>query len=914
MTGLLTFVEAKVDGVAGVDGLLGAGDVEISPDGAHVYVAGTSEAEVAVFSRDAGTGALTFVAATPVVASPYDLALSPDGRHLYLSPSAGGAYGAYARDSASGQLTHVNTVNAPGVIANIAVSPDGRHVYSAGASFLTLLAGLVAFDRDPVTGALELLPFSILTALGGSFAGGLAFSPDGNHLYMATPPPNTLTVFSRNTSDGSLTELQTMGGTPGNVAVSPGDGHVYFGSAGINIYQVSGPLLEAFDTGTADLRPGLGIRAGSVAVAGQHAAVLTSEEDGTAATDLNGDGEFNDQVAQLYDRQSDTVTPLGLAANRVALSNQLVAMTVPERSQGNAVRNNDGDTADDVLAIQTVPLGGPPAPVNLNVAADAIAANGATVVFTTPESAEGPSGLHCTATAPPGGCDLNGDGDSDDRVLRRYASGAVRQIRYAAEDFVTAGSLTAFRTSEAAQSNAAPPACSLNGDDDCDDAVMFVHDATTNVVVPTGQAAIPCTLPGCDPFQPYKVQGDLVSFVTREIDQGPGGIGCRETEPPGGCDLDGDGTDEDTVMQVFNVRTRRLTVVDLGEECETTQITRFVTTYIDGTIVYVRKSESELGLDVNGDGFQDDCVDLLMSDVDEDGTFEDEDVCESTQDPDQQDSDGDGIGNLCDANAFCSAFVPPAPTAAPGDSVPCQKALGKAAAAYLKKRAIAERKCLDEVAKGNLAGDASVLCRGTFVSDGSEVPPSDPKTAANILKAETKFGEKVARGCTDGDLAPLDACADTVGGLSACVLPAYGASASAATEEAYGAGGLVEDTDLRRCQSAAGNAGAKYLATVTKAVQACLDRVNNGSLAGDPQPLCLGSQTSAAIVAPTDTMTARKLARADEKLRAVLARKCAGGELAQLSACGTDPTSAADCLTCTHWRQAFDAIRSSYGP
>jgi hypothetical protein len=34
----------------------------------------------------------------------------------------------------------------------------------------------------------------------------------------------------------------------------------------------------------------------------------------------------------------------------------------------------------------------------------------------------------------------------------------------------------------------------------------------------------------------------------------------------------------------------------------------------------------------------------------------------------------------------------------------------------------------------------------------------------------------------------------------------------------------------------------------------------------------------------------------------------------QLAACGADPASAGDCLGCTHWRQAAEAIRSAYGP
>jgi 6-phosphogluconolactonase (cycloisomerase 2 family) len=43
------------DGVNGVDGLLQASDVTVSPDGSHVYTTGASDYAVAVFSMDSST-------------------------------------------------------------------------------------------------------------------------------------------------------------------------------------------------------------------------------------------------------------------------------------------------------------------------------------------------------------------------------------------------------------------------------------------------------------------------------------------------------------------------------------------------------------------------------------------------------------------------------------------------------------------------------------------------------------------------------------------------------------------------------------------------------------------------------------------------------------------------------------------
>lgn len=47
----MTFAEAEMDGVGGVDGLYYAYGVAVTPDGQHVYVAGSEDNAVAVFGR-----------------------------------------------------------------------------------------------------------------------------------------------------------------------------------------------------------------------------------------------------------------------------------------------------------------------------------------------------------------------------------------------------------------------------------------------------------------------------------------------------------------------------------------------------------------------------------------------------------------------------------------------------------------------------------------------------------------------------------------------------------------------------------------------------------------------------------------------------------------------------------------------
>ena len=62
-TGLLSLLELQLPGQNGVDGLEGSRGVAVSGDGAQVYVTGADNDAIAVFDRDATTGALTFVQA-----------------------------------------------------------------------------------------------------------------------------------------------------------------------------------------------------------------------------------------------------------------------------------------------------------------------------------------------------------------------------------------------------------------------------------------------------------------------------------------------------------------------------------------------------------------------------------------------------------------------------------------------------------------------------------------------------------------------------------------------------------------------------------------------------------------------------------------------------------------------------------
>jgi hypothetical protein len=143
-SGGLTFLEVQRDGAGGVDGLNGATSVALSPDGSHVYVTGFDDDAVAVFSRNATTGGLTFVevqrdnaGAVDALDGATSVALSPDGNHVYVTGAGDEALAVFSRDGSTGRLTFVEALGDETGIADlddpqsVTVSPDGEHVYVA---------------------------------------------------------------------------------------------------------------------------------------------------------------------------------------------------------------------------------------------------------------------------------------------------------------------------------------------------------------------------------------------------------------------------------------------------------------------------------------------------------------------------------------------------------------------------------------------------------------------------------------------------------------------------------------------------------------------------------------------------------------------------------------------------------------
>ena len=247
-TGLLTFGDIYADGTD-ASAIAGASAIAVSPDGGQVYVTGFGDNGLEVFTRTALTGALVSLevevegtAGVTGMTGPRGVAVAPDGRHVYVAAATGSAVVVFTRNLGTGALTWNSTITGASGLGGaraVAVAPDGRHVVVAGET----ANGIAVFARNLTTGVLTFVEAKLDGANEGlAGASALAFSPRGDALYVAGFADNAVVAFSRDLTAAQMSpqlswaERETDGfgiplvdGIAGarGVAVSP-DGSLVF--------------------------------------------------------------------------------------------------------------------------------------------------------------------------------------------------------------------------------------------------------------------------------------------------------------------------------------------------------------------------------------------------------------------------------------------------------------------------------------------------------------------------------------------------------------------------------------------------------------------------------------------------------------------------------------------------------------
>lgn len=238
----LTFIRSYMDGDDGFNGLYGSTCVVVSHDNKNVYVASESDNCLSVCDRDVNTGLLTVktilwdnVNGNPGLLGAHAIAISNDDRFLYITAWNDNKVSMYARDTATGNLAWLQTLNGPGTdgMYNIKLSNDNNYIYisSHGNNVFYI------YQRNPVTGAMTYLQTvqNGVNGVQGLFGTkALEISHDNNFLYALCN--SALVVFSRNILTGLVTYVTTytdgVGGVDGlqgnySITIPPDDKSVY---------------------------------------------------------------------------------------------------------------------------------------------------------------------------------------------------------------------------------------------------------------------------------------------------------------------------------------------------------------------------------------------------------------------------------------------------------------------------------------------------------------------------------------------------------------------------------------------------------------------------------------------------------------------------------------------------------------
>lgn len=140
-TGFLTFVDAEIDGVNGVNGLGTAVPIAMGLNDLYVYVAGVSDNLLAAFGRIPGTGELVFLQAADVpitqsfdgLMAPSSIAVHPTGSQVYLTGSVSQSLHAFdviTITSFTGTVTDA-TIGGPVTCGTIELKNDAGEVFTA---------------------------------------------------------------------------------------------------------------------------------------------------------------------------------------------------------------------------------------------------------------------------------------------------------------------------------------------------------------------------------------------------------------------------------------------------------------------------------------------------------------------------------------------------------------------------------------------------------------------------------------------------------------------------------------------------------------------------------------------------------------------------------------------------------------
>jgi YVTN family beta-propeller protein len=251
-------------------------DVDVTPDGQHVWVASFGGPIVVIRTSDDAV-----VATIPNPGEASHVAVSPAGTRAYVAHSSAGRVRVFSTLTNT-ELASVNVGSFP---IGVAVTPDGQFIYvgnegSDNVSVIravdntvvkTISAGIgdgptdIAISRDGARAyvtnwhgtTVSVIRTSDNTVVGNVFMGvnsgpdGIDITPDGQFAYVANFNNNTVGVIRL--SDNAVVATIPVGLTPEDVAITPDGQFAYVtnrGGGSVSVIRVSdNGVLGSFPTG-----------------------------------------------------------------------------------------------------------------------------------------------------------------------------------------------------------------------------------------------------------------------------------------------------------------------------------------------------------------------------------------------------------------------------------------------------------------------------------------------------------------------------------------------------------------------------------------------------------------------------------------------------------------------------------------
>ena len=266
-SGALTAIDAN-GAVPGVQTSIAAGTTPVSvtvhPSGKFAYVANQGSNDISVYSIDSTTGALSAIDANGAVsgtqatisamstgAKPYAITIDPVGKYAYVANYGTGNIAFYTINQTTGALTYVTSYVARDGPSSIAIDPTGK--FAVVTTMQTTTGTVDSVVLYAIASATAVTPGALAVvntppAIAGT-PRSVAIDPStGKYAYVANATTNKVALYTidpvgGSTGTGALTFVASYpaGTTPVSVNVDPSGAYLYVANSGggVSTYSIN---------------------------------------------------------------------------------------------------------------------------------------------------------------------------------------------------------------------------------------------------------------------------------------------------------------------------------------------------------------------------------------------------------------------------------------------------------------------------------------------------------------------------------------------------------------------------------------------------------------------------------------------------------------------------------------------------